>query len=90
MDKARDLIAEHLGVSRALIQDHVTFRDLGADSLDLVSLTMAFEEEFDLPISDELAESCTTIGDAVRLLEQQLSGSAPRRDATAELADARR
>jgi acyl carrier protein len=73
MDKARDLIAEHLGVSRSLIHDQVSFRSLGADSLDLVSLTMAFEESFDLPISDELAETCTTVGDALTLLEQQLN-----------------
>jgi acyl carrier protein len=75
MDKARDLIAEHLGVSRALIQDQVSFRELGADSLDLVSLTMAFEEAFDLSISDELAEACTTVGDAISLLEHHLGHS---------------
>lgn len=89
MDSARDLIAEHLGVSRTLIHDHVSFRDLGADSLDLVSLTMAFEEQFDLPISDEQAEACVTVGDALRLLDQQTrlreSGSA-----VSELADVRR
>lgn len=72
MDRARDLIAEHLGVSRALIQDQLSFRELGADSLDLVSLTMAFEEAFDLPISDEQAEACTTVGEALGLLDQQL------------------
>ena len=73
MDKARDLIAEHLGVDRSLIQDQVSFRSLGADSLDLVSLTMAFEEAFDLPISDEQAEGCMTVGDALRLLDQQVT-----------------
>jgi len=78
MDKVRDLIAEHLGVSKALIHEQASFRDLGADSLDLVSLTMVFEEEFDVPISDELAESCMTVGDAIRLLEQQLGGGALR------------
>lgn len=72
MDRARELIAEHLGVSRTLIQDHVSFRDLGADSLDLCLLTMAFEEAFDLQISDEQAETCATIGDALKLLDHQL------------------
>ena len=70
---ARKLIAEHLGVSQALILDPVHFRDLGADSLDLVSLTMAFEEAYDLHIPDNQAESCTTVGDAIDLLKQRLS-----------------
>jgi acyl carrier protein len=72
MDKARELIAEHLGLPPTLVQDHVSFRELGADSLDLVSLTMAFEEAFDLPISDEQAEACATVGDALKLLDHQL------------------
>lgn len=72
MDRARELIADHLGVSRTLIQDHVSFRDLGADSLDLCLLTMAFEETFDLQISDEQAETCATVGDALKLLDHEL------------------
>ena len=76
MDRARDLIAEHLGVSRALIQDRVTFRELGADSLDLVSLTMAFEEAFDIQIPDDQVEACTSVIDALRLLDQ-LRNAAP-------------
>ena len=85
MDKARNLIARHLGVAGTLIQDQVAFRDLGADSLDLVSLTMAFEEAFDLLISDEQAEACITVGDALRMLDQQLRGT---QDPASELADA--
>ena len=69
-DEARNLIASHLGVARDLIRDHVTFRELGADSLDLVSLTMAFEEQFDLPISDQEAEACASVGDAIALLSR--------------------
>ena len=72
MDKARELIAEHLGVPCSRVRDEATFRELGADSLDLSLLTLAFEEEFDLPISDELAESCSTVGEALRLLGHQL------------------
>ena len=69
-EAARALISEHLGVARALIIDSATFRALGADSLDLISLTMAFEETFDLRITDVQAESCATVGDAIRLLLQ--------------------
>jgi len=70
-DSARRLIAEHLGVSPSRVNDDAAFRDLGADSLDLVSLTMAFEEAFDLRIPDEQAEGCTTVADALALLDRQ-------------------
>lgn len=81
MNRARDLIADHLGVSGSLIQDHVSFRELGADSLDIVSLTMAFEEAFDIQISDDQVEACTTVGDALRLLDELRSRGAPRTEA---------
>ena len=85
MDKARELIADHLGVPYSRVCDHVTFRDLGADSLDLSLLTLAFEEAFDLPISEELAESCSTVGDALKLLEHQLRLRHQQRPDTLEL-----
>jgi acyl carrier protein len=89
-EDARLLIAEHLGVSRALIVDTASFRSLGADSLDLISLTMAFEERFDFHISDEQAEACTTVRDALALLDQGvIVGSGDRRSAAGELIDAR-
>ena len=72
MDRARELIAEHLGVPCSRVQDDISFRDLGADSLDLSLLTMTFEEAFDLSISDEQAEACSTVGDALHLLDRQL------------------
>ena len=71
-DEARDLIATHLDVARNLIRDHVSFRELGADSLDLVSLTMAFEEQFDVPISDQEAEACASVGDVITLLSRRM------------------
>jgi acyl carrier protein len=70
IETARALIAEHLSVPTPRIVHGATFRELGADSLDLVSLTMAFEEAFDLQIPDDQAESCETVGDAIGLLEQ--------------------
>ena len=48
--------------------------DLGADSLDLVELTMGFEQEFDLEIKDEQAEKIATVGDAVSMIEEVQKG----------------
>jgi acyl carrier protein len=69
---ARKVIAEHLAVPCELIQDDAEFRDLGADSLDLITLTMAFEEEFDVKIADDQVEHCSTVGDALGLLRESM------------------
>ena len=50
---ARRLIAEHLAVSREMVEDDADFRVLGADSLDLITLTMRLEEAFDVEIADD-------------------------------------
>jgi acyl carrier protein len=65
-ERVRKIIVEQLGVD----EDDVTLEssfidDLGADSLDIVELIMALEEEFDLEIPDSEAEKITTVGDAV-------------------------
>jgi acyl carrier protein len=90
-EDARSLIADHLGIPRGNIVDDATFRALGADSLDLISLTMAFEEAFDLHIPDDQAEACTTISDAIALLNHRLEGrlSEIERSLARELIDAR-
>lgn len=68
-DKVRDIITDQLGVSEAEVKMAARFRDdLGADSLDLVELIMAFEEEFGGEISDEEAQKITTVGEAVTYL----------------------
>ena len=87
MDRARELIAEHLGVAPTLIQDQISFMELGADSLDLCLLTMAFEETFDLQISDEQAETCATVGDALKLLEHELRARDQARSSGSALVD---
>lgn len=69
---AREIIADHLGVTRAMVVDAAGFRDLGADSLDLISLTMRFEEAFDVEISDDAAHDCSTVGDALEVLRLAL------------------
>lgn len=65
---ARELIAEHLAVPVGLVVDKADFRDLGADSLDLVTLTMHLEEAFDLRIPEEQVDNCATVQDALQLL----------------------
>ena len=69
---ARKVIAEHLAVPCELIRDDARLRDLGADSLDLITLTMAFEQEFDVEIADDQAEHCRTVADALALLRASL------------------
>jgi acyl carrier protein len=67
--KVREIIAEQLGISEDEINKESTFLDdLGADSLDIVELLMALEEEFSLEIPDEDAEKMHTVGDVVLYL----------------------
>jgi acyl carrier protein len=65
-EKVKKIIVEQLGVEEEDIAIKSSFiDDLGADSLDIVELIMALEEEFDLEIPDNEAEKITTVGDAV-------------------------
>ncbi len=69
-ERVKEIIVEQLGVDPERVTMEASFReDLEADSLDLVELIMAFEEEFGGEISDEEAQQITTVGDAVRYLE---------------------
>ncbi len=71
-DKIKDLIVEHLGVSMGEVVPEASFiDDLGADSLDIVELVMAIEEEFGLEISDDDAEKIQTIGDAINYVDER-------------------
>ena len=75
VDKAKviELIVEQLDADSDNISDDDSFMDdLGADSLDTVELIMAFEEEFDIEISDEDAENIRTVGDVLKYLEDKL------------------
>jgi acyl carrier protein len=72
--KVQGIIAEQLGVDEKEVTESASFiDDLGADSLDTVELVMAFEEEFDIEISDEDAEEITTVADAVRYITEKTS-----------------
>ena len=71
MDRIKKIIVDQLGVDESKITENSSFvDDLGADSLDIVELIMAFEEEFDIEIPDEDAEKMKTVGDASKYLDK--------------------
>ncbi|MEB3242086.1 MAG: acyl carrier protein [Cyanobacteriota bacterium] len=71
-DKVRGIVAEQLSVDAGEVKPDSNFQnDLGADSLDTVELVMALEEAFDIEIPDEDAEGITTVGDAVKYIQEK-------------------
>ncbi|MBU7005481.1 acyl carrier protein [Phosphitispora fastidiosa] len=71
-DKVKSIIVDQLSVEDEEVTLESTFvDDLGADSLDIVELVMAFEEEFDMEIPDEDAEKIKTVGNAVKYIEEK-------------------
>jgi acyl carrier protein len=67
--KVKNIIADQLGVGEDEIKPESSFiEDLGADSLDIVELVMAMEEEFEVEIPDEEAENIKTVGDAINYI----------------------
>lgn len=72
-DKVKNIIVEQLGAAEGEINLESSFiDDLGADSLDIVELIMAFEEEFDIEIPDEDAEKVVTVKDVVDYLKENV------------------
>ncbi len=70
-DKVKSIIAEQLGVETSEVTQTASFTDdLGADSLDIVALVMAFEEEFGIEIPDEDAEKIVKVQDACSYIDQ--------------------
>jgi acyl carrier protein len=73
-DKVKEIIIEQLSVEADQVTTEASFTDdLGADSLDIVELVMAFEEEFDIEIPDEDAEKIGRVNEAVSYIEAQAS-----------------
>jgi acyl carrier protein len=72
-ERVSEIIVEQLGISKEEVKPEASFiDDLGADSLDIVELVMAMEEEFDLEIPDDDAEKIQTIGDALAYVKERV------------------
>ncbi len=72
-EKVKHIIVEQLGVDEEEVKPEASFvDDLGADSLDVVELVMALEEEFGMEISDEDAEKLRTVKEAIEYIEQNV------------------
>lgn len=70
-NKVKEIVAEQLNVELSELEAGKSFlNDLGADSLDIVELVMAMEEEFEVEIPDEDAEKIQTVGDAIKYIEE--------------------
>ena len=73
-EKIKSVIAEQLGVKPEEVTDQAKFvDDLGADSLDTVELVMALEEEYGIEIPDEDAEKLTTVGEAIKYIDEKIA-----------------
>jgi acyl carrier protein len=73
-ERVKQIIVEQLGVNESEVTPEAKFvDDLGADSLDLVELVMALEEEYNTEISDEDAEKIQTVGDAIKYIQSRAS-----------------
>mgnify|MGYP003307979505 FL=1 len=69
-EKIKNIVSEQLGVNANEITMDSTFvEDLGADSLDVVELVMAMEDEFDMEIDEDQAENISTVGDVVEYIK---------------------
>jgi acyl carrier protein len=74
-ERVTKIIVELLGVDEDKVKPEANFReDLEADSLDLVELIMAFEDEFGGEISDEEAQGIRTVGDAITYIDEKMIG----------------
>ena len=73
LEKVKGIIVEQLGVAETAVTMEASFiDDLGADSLDIVELIMALEEEFDIEIPDADAEKVVTVGDVVDYIQENV------------------
>lgn len=74
LERVKKIVVDNLDVESDKVVESASFiDDLGADSLDLVELVMAFEEEFDIEIPDDVQENIRSVGDAVTQIKQTVS-----------------
>jgi acyl carrier protein len=74
LERVRGIVAERLGVDEEKVTLEAEFiGDLNADSLDLVEVIMALEQEFETEVSDDDAENIRTVGDAVSFIEERMN-----------------
>ena len=72
-DKVKEIIVEQLGIDEEKVTPEATLvDDLGADSLDVVELVMAFSDEFGIDIPDDAAEKISTVSDVVNYLKENV------------------
>ena len=72
--RVKSIIVEKFGVAESEVTMGASFtNDLGADSLDTVELIMEIEDEFGISIPDDLAEKISTVGDAIKFVEQEVA-----------------
>ena len=69
LEKVKEIISSQLNIPVEKISDSRLVEDLGADSLDMVELLMAFEDEFSTTISDEIAVNIKTVSDIIKMIE---------------------
>jgi len=74
--RVKAIIADKLGVDESEVTPEASFtNDLGADSLDIVELIMEFEKEFNIGIPDDQAEKISTVGDAIKYIEEHVKNN---------------
>lgn len=69
LEKVKTIVADGLGVDAAELTAETSFKELGADSLDLMDLVMAFEDEFGVEIETDALAELTTVGSVVKYIE---------------------
>ncbi len=72
IDKVKEIISEQLAIDASTITENSkVIADLGADSLDIVELIMALEDEFGVSVDEDKVQDLVTVGDIVRLIDEQ-------------------
>ena len=72
-ERVKQIIVNYLSVDPAAVTENSTFADLGADSLDTVDIIMAFEKEFDIKIPEDQSDKISTVGDAIKFVENEVA-----------------